>query len=70
MKTEENESELTMELHIDEIIIQPGHLLTKKGNAFGPSENDPRKLAKSMLLFLLSTFTEKIIDQFMQQTGS
>jgi hypothetical protein len=50
-----------MALHLDEINIQSRHIFRNKTSMFGPSHNDPEKLAKSMQVFLLSTLTgEKI----------
>ena len=53
-----NNFKLIMALHVDEINIFARHLY--RNNAMhGPSHNDPKSLAKAMLVFLLTTLTEK-----------
>ena len=54
----EKNFKLMMALHIDEINIFARHL--HRNNAMhGPSHNDPKNLAKAMLVFLLTTLTGK-----------
>ena len=53
-----NDFKLMMALHIDEISAFPRHLY--RNNAMhGLSHNDPKNLAKAMLVFLLTTLTGK-----------
>ena len=53
-----NNFKLIMALHVDEINMFARHLC--RNNAMhGPSHNDPKSLAKAMLVFLLTTLTEK-----------
>lgn len=56
-----NECATLMALHVDEIRIQPRHLFRNQNCVFGPSQDDPKQLAKSVLVFLLSTLTGKKI---------
>lgn len=51
-----------MALHVNEFHIQPRHLFRNKNCVFGPSSDDPKQLAKLVLVFLLSTLTGKKIS--------
>ena len=57
IKKDMNEFATLMALHVDEIHIQPRHLFRNKNCVHGPSRDDPKQLAKSVLVFLLSTLT-------------